>query len=242
MDQMREWIRRAKEGEKEAKEKLVQENTGLVWSVVRGFAGRGYEMEDLFQIGCIGLMKSIERFDLSYEVKFSTYAVPLISGEIKRFIRDDGMVKVSRKLKENGYKAYRAAQELAHELGRDATIEEIGERCGLPVEDVVMALEANADVESIYKTTYQSDGKEISLIDKIPKEKDEEEEILNHMALHQAMNNLTERERTLILLRYFQNKTQAEIAGVLKISQVQVSRLEKKILKKMRESFDEGQG
>lgn len=237
MDQTMEWIRRAKEGDKEAKEKLVSENTGLVWSVVRGFAGRGYELEDLFQIGCIGLMKSIERFDMAYEVKFSTYAVPLITGEIKRFLRDDGMVKVSRKLKENGYKAYRAALELSHELGRDATIEEIGKRAELPVEDVVMALEANAEVESIYKTTYQSDGKEICLIDRIPGEKNEEEELLNHMALTQAMESLEEREKTLIKLRYFHNKTQAEIAGVLKISQVQVSRLEKKILLKMRKSF-----
>ena len=237
LDQTMEWIRRAKEGEKEAKEKLVSENTGLVWSVVRGFAGRGYELEDLFQIGCIGLMKSIERFDVSYEVKFSTYAVPLITGEIKRFLRDDGMVKVSRKLKENGYRAYRAATELAHELSRDATIEEIGERAGLPVEDVVMALEANAEVESLYKTTFQSDGKEIFLIDRLPEEKNEEEELLNHLALKQAMEDLTEREKTLITLRYFQNKTQAEIAAVLHISQVQVSRLEKKILLKMRKNF-----
>lgn len=237
LDQTMEWIRRAKEGEKEAKEKLVTENTGLVWSVVRGFAGRGYELEDLFQIGCIGLMKSIERFDLSYEVKFSTYAVPLITGEIRRFLRDDGMVKVSRKLKENGYKAYRAAVSLSLELSREATIEEIGARANLPVEDVVMALEANAEVESLYKTTYQSDGKEILLIDHIPKEVDEEEKLLNHMALVQAMEELEERERTLIKLRYFQNKTQSEIAKVLSISQVQVSRLEKKILLKMRKNF-----
>lgn len=237
MDQTMEWIRRAKEGSKEAKEKLVTENTGLVWSVVRGFAGRGYELEDLFQIGCIGLIKSIERFDLSYEVKFSTYAVPLITGEIKRFLRDDGMVKVSRKLKENGYKAYRAATELSHELSREATIEEIGKRAGLPVEDVVMALEANAEVESLYKTTYQSDGKEIFLIDHLPKEIDEEEELLNHMALTQAMDKLEDREKTLIKLRYFHNKTQSEIAKILSISQVQVSRLEKKILMKMRKNF-----
>lgn len=237
LDQTMEWIRRAKEGEKEAKEKLVEENTGLVWSVVRGFAGRGYELEDLFQIGCIGLIKSIDRFDLSYDVKFSTYAVPLITGEIRRFFRDDGMVKVSRKLKENGYRAYKAAMELSHELSRDATIEEIGERAGLPVEDVVMALEANAEVESLYKTTYQSDGKEIYLMDRLQEEKNEEEALINHMALMQAMEELEEREKTLIHLRYFQNKTQAEIAKVLKISQVQVSRLEKKILLKLRKNF-----
>lgn len=237
LDQTMEWIKRAKEGDQEAKENLVRENTGLVWSVVRGFSGRGYELEDLFQIGCIGLMKSIMRFDLSYDVKFSTYAVPLITGEIKRFLRDDGMVKVSRKLKENGYKAYRAAAELSQELSRDATVEEIGARAGLPVEEVVMALDANAEVESIYKTTCQSDGKEICFIDRIPGEKNEEEELLNHLSLIQAMKELSEREKTLIWMRYFQNKTQTEIAIVLKISQVQVSRLEKKILQKMRKSF-----
>ncbi|MDO4554245.1 MAG: SigB/SigF/SigG family RNA polymerase sigma factor [Lachnospiraceae bacterium] len=237
MDSTMEWIRRAKEGSQEAKEKLVSENTGLVWSVVRGFAGRGYELEDLFQIGCIGLIKSIERFDLSYEVKFSTYAVPLITGEIKRFLRDDGMVKVSRKIKENGYRAYRAAQELSHELSRDATLEEIGERAGLMIEDVVIALEANQEVESLYKPANQTDGKQTSLIDRLPEEKNEEEILLNHLALKQAMEALEEREKTLILLRYFHNKTQAEIAKVLRISQVQVSRLEKKILLKMRKNF-----
>lgn len=236
MDQTRELLKRAKEGDKDAKERLVTENTGLVWNVIRGFHGRGYEMEDLFQIGCIGLMKSIERFDFSFDVKFSTYAVPLIAGEIKRFFRDDGMIKVSRKWKEEGYKLYRLRESLAHELGRDPTMEELSLHSGLPVEEIVMALEANSEVDSLNKTL-KTDGKEITLMEKIPEKSSMEEKLTNQLALQQAMEGLTEREKKLIVMRYFQNKTQTEIAKVLGVSQVQISRLEKKTLKKMRECF-----
>lgn len=236
MDQTRELLRRAKEGNKEAKDRLVTENTGLVWNVIRGFHGRGYEMEDLFQIGCIGLMKSIERFDLSYDVKFSTYAVPLITGEIKRFFRDDGMIKVSRRWKEEGYKLYRLQEKLSQELGREPTMEELSVRSGLPVEEILMALEANGEVDSLNKAL-QTDGKEVTLMEKIPEGNDMEEKLTNQLALQQAMEDLTEREKKLINMRYFQNKTQTEIAKVLGVSQVQVSRLEKKTLKKMRECF-----
>lgn len=236
MDQTRELLRRAKEGSKEAKDRLVTENTGLVWNVIRGFHGRGYEMEDLFQIGCIGLMKSIERFDLSYDVKFSTYAVPLITGEIKRFFRDDGMIKVSRKWKEEGYKLYRLQETLSQELGREPTMEELSVRSGLPVEEIMMALEANGEVDSLNKSL-QTDGKEVTLMEKIPEGNNMEEKLTNQLALQQAMDGLTEREKKLITMRYFQNKTQTEIAKVLGVSQVQISRLEKKTLKKMRECF-----
>lgn len=236
MDQTRELLRRAKEGNKEAKDRLVTENTGLVWNVIRGFHGRGYEMEDLFQIGCIGLMKSIERFDLSYDVKFSTYAVPLITGEIKRFFRDDGMIKVSRRWKEEGYKLYRLQEKLSQELGREPTMEELSVWSGLPVEEILMALEANGEVDSLNKAL-QTDGKEVTLMEKIPEGNDMEEKLTNQLALQQAMEDLTEREKKLINMRYFQNKTQTEIAKVLGVSQVQVSRLEKKTLKKMRECF-----
>lgn len=236
MDQTRELLRRAKEGNKEAKDRLVTENTGLVWNVIRGFHGRGYEMEDLFQIGCIGLMKSIERFDLSYDVKFSTYAVPLITGEIKRFFRDDGMIKVSRRWKEEGYKLYRLQEKLSQELGREPTMEELSVRSDLPVEEILMALEANGEVDSLNKAL-QTDGKEVTLMEKIPEGNDMEEKLTNQLALQQAMEDLTEREKKLINMRYFQNKTQTEIAKVLGVSQVQVSRLEKKTLKKMRECF-----
>lgn len=237
MDQTRELLRRAKEGDKEAKEKLVTENTGLVWNIIRGFHGRGYDPEDLFQIGCIGLIKSIDRFDLSYDVKFSTYAVPVITGEIKRFFRDDGMIKVSRKWKEEGYKIYQLSQKLAHELGREATLDELSEHSGLPVEEIMLAMEANAEVDSLNRTM-NVEGKEITLMEKVPMETRMEDKVLNHLALTQAMKVLSAREKQLIRMRYFQNKTQIEIARVMGVSQVQVSRLEKRALKKMKSSFD----
>ena len=160
-------IEMAHKGDKRARDILVQENIGLVWSIVKRFGNRGFELEDLFQIGCIGLIKAVDKFDNSFEVQFSTYAVPLIMGEIKRFIRDDGLVKISRTIKENNWKIKRASQELAQRLGREATIEEISKETGLNTEDIVQAMEAISDVESIYKSVYQNDGSEIYLIDRI---------------------------------------------------------------------------
>ena len=233
MDQTREWIRRAKEGSQEAKEKLIIENTGLVWNVVKGFHGRGYDREELFQIGCIGLIKSIERFDLNYDVKFSTYAVPLIAGEIRRFFRDDGMIKVSRKWKEDGYKIYQSMQKLTQVLGREPDLKELSEDSGISVEEIVLALDANAEVESLNRT-YQTEGKEVEFMDKIPSEENMEDKILENMALKQALEGLTEREEKLIRLRYFQNKTQTEVSKEFGVSQVQISRMEKKILLKLK--------
>ncbi len=213
-------------------------------------------MEDLFQIGCIGLMKAIDKFDLHYEVRFSTYAVPMIQGEIKRFLRDDGMVKVSRTLKENGWKIKQAAQRLSQEYGREATLQELSEATGLETEDIVMALDANVEVESIYKSVYQSDGNEIYLVDQVVGgsngvgyssmgqamvntgglcEDTEKEKVLNHMLLEQLLGQLDDRERELISMRYFQDKTQVEVARYMGISQVQVSRMEKRILLQMRQ-------
>lgn len=246
-------IERSQAGDKEARETLIEENLGLVRHIVKRFAGRGYDMEDLFQIGCIGLMKAIDKFDLQYDVRFSTYAVPMIQGEIKRFLRDDGMVKVSRTLKENGWKIKQAAQRLSQKLGREATLQELAEATGLETEDIVMALDANVEVESIYKSVYQSDGNEIYLVDQVVGgsggvgystmgqaggggscEDTEKEKVLNHMLLEQLLGQLDERERELIRMRYFQDKTQVEVAKCLGISQVQVSRMEKRILLQMR--------
>lgn len=224
-------------GNRAAREVLVEKNLGLVHHIVKRFMGRGYDAEDLFQIGSIGLMKAIDKFDLTYEVKFSTYAVPMISGEIKRFLRDDGMVKVSRSLKENGWKIKQATERLGHSLGRDATLKELAEATELSVEDIVMAMEANIEVDSIYKTVYQSDGNEITLVDKIPEKKDDNETLLNHMMVEQLLEILEENERQLIELRYYKDKTQMEVAGELGISQVQVSRLEKKILLRLRQEL-----
>ena len=255
MDQTAVLIERSQAGDKEARERLIEENLGLVRHIVKRFVGRGYDMEDLFQIGCIGLIKAIDKFDLRYEVRFSTYAVPMIQGEIKRFLRDDGMVKVSRTLKESGWKVKQAAGKLLQELGREATLQEISEFTGLSVEDIVMAMDANVEVESIYKSVYQSDGNEIYLVDQVVGENGsagysgvgqaasgdsawgdtEKEKVLNHMLLEQLLGQLEDRERELIQLRYFQDKTQVEVAKYMGISQVQVSRMEKRILLQLRE-------
>lgn len=233
-------IRKAQSGEKKAREVLIEQNLGLVHHIVKRFLGRGYDAEDLFQIGVIGLIKSIDKFDTSYDVKFSTYAVPLITGEIKRFLRDDGMVKVSRTLKENGMKVRYAAERLGSKLNREPTLAEVAREAELTDEEVVMAMEANVQVESIYKSVYQNDGNEIFLVDQLADEKQNEQElVLNHMVLSQLISGLPQKEQKLIKLRYYQDKTQTEVAKVLGISQVQVSRLEKKILLDMRQRMGE---
>ena len=232
-----ELIKRSKEGDKEARNLVVTENIGLVWSIVRRFANRGYEMDDLFQIGSIGLIKAIDKFDTSFDVRFSTYAVPMITGEIKRFLRDDGMIKVSRTLKETAYKVRVVWEELSARLGREPTIEEISRETNIASEDIVMAMEAGSEVESLYKTIYQGDGNAIYLIDKIEETKNENEIMIDRLALKEIMDNMEEKDRNLIRLRYFMDKTQTDIAKELGISQVQVSRLEKKILKAMREKL-----
>lgn len=227
-------IEAAHQGSKSARDKLIEDNVGLVWSIVRRFASRGYEMEDLFQIGSIGLMKAIDKFDLSYDVRFSTYAVPMIMGEIKRFLRDDGMIKVSRSLKETAMKAREAERMLQEKLNRDPTVEEISEAVGVSREELAVALEAGVEVESLQKTIYQSDGNAILLMDKIEDKQNENEEMLDKMMLEQLIRELPENEQELIRLRYYQEYTQTRIAKQLGISQVQVSRMEKRILQTMR--------
>ena len=237
MDRTIALIQRSHEGDEEAKAQLVEENTGLVWCIVRRFHNRGVEAEDLFQIGSIGLLKAIDKFDLSYEVKFSTYAVPMIAGEIKRFLRDDGMIKVSRSLKELAYKAYLCQERLQEQWGRDPTIPEIAEHLGVANEELTQALDASGDIESLYKPIYQNEGQEIRLMDKLPDQEGGEEKLLNHMLLGQLLTYLNKEERRLIYLRYFANQTQTQVGDVLGISQVQVSRMEKKILKNLREKI-----
>lgn len=233
-------IQRAQAGEKQAREVLIEQNLGLVRHIVKRFLGRGYEAEDLFQIGVIGLIKSIDKFDTGYDVKFSTYAVPLITGEIKRFIRDDGMVKVSRTLKENNIKVKYARERLGSRQNYEPTLEELAGEAGLSVEEVVLAMEAGVQVESIYKSVYQNDGNEIFMVDQLADEKQNEQEtVLNHMVLNQLLEGLPQKERRLIWLRYYQDKTQTEVARDLGISQVQVSRMEKKILLGMRQKMTE---
>ncbi len=234
MDRTFELLKLAKEGDRDAKDSLVKENMGLVWAVARRYQGRGYDLEDLFQIGCIGLIKCIDKFDLSYDVKLSTYAVPMISGEIKRFLRDDGMIKVSRTLKETAYKVYRAREEIINRTGVEPRLEELSDLLSIDMEEIVASLEANVEVESIHKTIYQNDGNAICLVDKIANERDENEDALNHLMIERVMDTLSFEEQRIIKLRYYENKTQSEIAKMLGISQVQISRMEKKILLKMR--------
>lgn len=229
-----ELIKQARSGDKLARDKVIKNNMALVYSIVKRFAGRGYDLEDLGQIGAIGLIKAVDEFDLNFDVKFSTYAVPLITGEIKRFLRDDGMVKVSRSLKENGWRLKRAAEQLSLELGREATMEELCEATGMKKEDIVLALEAGNEVESLHKTVFQKEGSEIALMDRIPSEQDESESVVNRLMLEQLLDELESKERELIELRYFEDKTQMQVAEALQMNQVQVSRLEKKILTAMR--------
>lgn len=228
-------------GSKAAKEKIVSDNTGLVWSIARRFVNRGYDLEELYQIGCIGLLKACDRFESRYGVQFSTYAVPLIAGEIKRFLRDNGAIKVSRILKQNGYQISKAKEVLLHKYGREATLDELADYTGLCVEDIVMATEANREVESIQQTICGKDGTQVSLVERLVDEAQSEvaaENIMNRILVGQAMEKLGEMEQELIRLRFFEDRTQTEVAKVLGISQVQVSRLEKKILIQMRQNLD----
>lgn len=237
MDNILALIGRAHQGDKRARDILTEENMGLVHSIAARFKNRGVEMEDLVQIGCIGLLKAIDKFDLSYDVKFSTYAVPMITGEIKRFLRDDGMVKVSRSLKEMAAKAYALREQLILEKGREPQIEELAKELGVSREELVLAMDSQGQVESLQKTIYQSDGNEISLGERLPQEENQQEKVVNRMFLEQALNMLDKKERELIYLRFFQDRTQSSIAGELGMSQVQVSRMEKKILKRLREKL-----
>ncbi|WP_349672629.1 RNA polymerase sporulation sigma factor SigF [Lacrimispora sp.] len=237
MDETMRLIQMAHDGDKAARDRLVTENFGLIWSIVRRFTGRGYEPEDLFQIGSIGLMKAIDKFDLSYEVKFSTYAVPMITGEIKRFLRDDGIIKVSRSIKEMGMKVKNMREELVYRFGREPTVEEIAREIGASKEEVAASIEAGAEVESLYRSVNKNDENSLLLIDKIEEESSAQEELLNRMVLRELLTDLSDKDREIIIRRYYYNETQSQIADKLGISQVQVSRLEKKILKQMREKL-----
>lgn len=235
MDETIQLIQLAHEGDKVARDTLIESNIGLVWSVVRRFTGRGYELEDLFQIGVIGLMKAIDKFDISFEVRFSTYAVPMIMGEVKRFLRDDGMIKVSRCMKELSLKARISREKLQRIHGREPTLEELAKEVGATREELAIALESSAEVESLSQVIYQGDGSSITLMEKIEQEGEGTEELINHMTIQKLMKELGEADKKLIILRYFGGWTQTQVAKEMGISQVQVSRMEKKILAQMRE-------
>ncbi len=224
MENNLELLLQAKKGDDSAKEKLVEQNLGLVWSVARRFTGRGYDIEDLFQIGCIGLIKCIDKFSFEYQVKFSTYAVPLIQGEIKRFLRDSGAIKVSRSLKEMNMKVEQYRQNVLKEKGYEPEIEEIAAALSFDAGDIVMAMEASMEIESLETPGILSKTEEYS------------QDIVDRLTISQMLDKLEKNERRLIELRYFEDRTQLETGKELGISQVQVSRQEKKILEKLKEN------
>lgn len=228
-------IERVLEGDKQAENMMVEQNMGLVHSIARRFAGRGYETEDLIQIGAIGLIKAVKKFNPTYEVQFSTYAVPMIMGEIKRFLRDDGAVKISRTLKETALKGRRCEEALRRRLGREPTIGEVAEESGIPAQNLLEAFEAAAPPESIYESVYSGGGKQIDLVDMLGGE-GIEDNVINKVLVDEILSVLSKREREVIIFRYFRGKTQSEIAKYIGVSQVQVSRIEKKALERIRSS------
>ena len=224
----------AQNGDTFARDKIVEENIGLVHSIVKRFAGRGFETEDLFQIGCIGLIKAIPKFDMRYDVKFSTYAVPMIMGEIKRFIRDDGIIKVSRSVKELAQKALALRENIMKTEVREAGIGELASRLGVSREEVAVALEAGIRPDSINAPCGDDKFEGKTLGDRIESRENCEGKVLNRLLIKELLGELEEREQKLVILRYFKEKTQSQIADQLGISQVQVSRIEKRVLEKMR--------
>ena len=237
MDRTEELIRRSQDGDKAARETLIEENLGLIHHVVKRFLGRGVEAEDLFQIGAVGLVKAVDRFDLSFGVRFSTYAVPMIAGEIKRFLRDDSMIKVSRSLKELAVKAARLREQLLMERGEEPGGDELARRLKVEPEELVQAMDSSIEVESLQKVICQGSSEGVSLMERVEQGHDEQEELLRRMLLEELLSSLEPRERRLIVLRFFYDRTQTQVAMELGMSQVQVSRLEKKILSALKEKM-----
>lgn len=238
-EEMMNLLHRAQEGDVEARERLINCNLKLIFNLVQRFSHRGYELEDLFQIGTIGLIKAIDKFDFTYGVKFSTYAVPMIIGEIRRFLRDDHPVKVPRSYKELVYKVNKSREGLSSTLGREPTIGEIAENIGVDREDIVSALEAVQTPTSIYDTLYQDDSDPIYILDQLPVEKELDASWFEKIALKEVMGKLPEREQRVLMMRFYEDKTQSEIAGLLSLSQVQISRIERAALHRIRQLLHE---
>ena len=234
MEHIYECIRRAQEGDKQAKEQLIKENNGLIWSVIRRFSGRA-EQEDLYQIGAIGLLKCIEKFDFTYEVKFSTYAVPMIIGEIKRFLRDDGTIKVSRRIKELSFRIKQLQEESIKKGDKELTFSELAEKLETDTDEIILAIESARAVESLFIKTGEQDSQTL-LIDQL-KASSENDILIENIALKEALKYLNRKERQIIIMRYYHDKTQTDIAKQLGISQVQVSRIEKKVLQSIKKAM-----
>lgn len=229
----------ARNGDNDAMNKLIELNLPLVSSISKKFLNRGYDYEDIFQIGSIGLVKAINNFDLAYNVKFSTYAVPMIIGEIKRFLRDDGMIKVSRNVKSLARKVYFYKELLTKKLKRSPTVEELAEYANVDKEEILFAMESSNSLQYLYDTIHQDDGAPVLLIDKLSEKSVDDGNLIERIALKEALNSLDSKARQIIMLRYFKDKTQVQVAKMLGISQVQVSRIEKKVLFQMRKKLEE---
>jgi len=232
--EMMELLKKAQQGDSEAREKLINCNLKLIFNLIQRFVHRGYELEDLFQIGTIGLIKAIDKFDFSYGVKFSTYAVPMIIGEIRRFLRDDHPIKVPRSYKELVYKINRSREKLSADLKREPTINEIATDLNVSPEDIIMALEAIQSPTSIHDTLYQDDSDPIYVVDQLPVEKDSNPQWFEKIALKEVLAKLPERERNVLIMRFYEDKTQSEIAKTMNLSQVQISRIERAALHRLR--------
>ena len=230
-------IKQAQEGKEEALEELVKDNSGLVWNIVRRFIGRGVEADDLYQIGTIGLIKAIKRFDINLEVQLSTYAVPYILGEIKRFIRDDGIIKVSRQTKELSIKIKQLQRDYLNKKGEEISVNELSKLLEVSKEEIAAAIESTNTVDSIYSAENSNEDKR-TLVEKISNDKDEYSELLNNITLKEAIDRLDERENEIILLRFYKEQTQSQVGKILGITQVQVSRIEKKVLAKMKDKLE----
>ena len=233
-ERMRELFPLVHGGDKAAREEFIRGNLRLVLSVIQRFSGRGENVDDLFQVGCIGLIKALDNFDVSQNVRFSTYAVPMIIGEIRRYLRDNNAIRVSRSLRDTAYKALQARDRLQYRLGREANVSEIAEEMRLPVEDVVFALEAIQDPVSLFEPIYNDGGDALYIMDQVKDESIKDDNWLEEISIKDAMQHLNEREKKILRLRFFEGRTQMEVAGEIGISQAQVSRLEKNALLHMR--------
>lgn len=230
----KKYIELAQKNNEEALEYSIKNNSGLIWSIVKRFIGRGYESEDLYQIGCIGLIKSIKRFDTNLDVQLSTYAVPYIMGEIKRFIRDDGIIKISRQTKELSVKIKQVQRDHLNKYGEEISVFQISKILKVSTEEIVAAIDSNNIVDSIYSVEGSNDDDERTLLEKITDNKDEYSNLVDKITLKEAIEDLNEKEKQVVLLRYYKECTQAQVGKILGITQVQVSRIEKKVLEKMK--------
>ena len=236
-DEMTELLRRSHAGDERARETLIQGNLRLVLSVIQRFASRGENADDLFQVGCVGLIKAIDNFDVSQNVRFSTYGVPMIIGEIRRYLRDNSAIRVSRSMRDTAYRVLQAREKLQRENQREPTVEQIAKELDLPREEVVFAMDAVVDPVSLFDPVYSDGGDTVCVMDQVRDDKNCDEQWLNHLALREAMGQLGEREQRILKLRFFQGKTQMEVSKEVGISQAQVSRLEKNALKQIRKEL-----